>query len=70
MDDLVRQRLTAITSELDRLHSILTRLLGDARGALAREDPEAAAVVAEQITHVVAQISSLTDEWADLAKRL
>jgi hypothetical protein len=67
MDDSTRQQVLAITSQLDQLYTLLTQLGGEAQGAVAREDLDAAAVAAAQVTGVLAQIRALTEEWADLA---
>jgi hypothetical protein len=68
MDESSRQRLSAITSQLDRLYLLLTEMVRDAQQALAREDADAAVILAAQITGVLAQIRALTEEWAELAK--
>jgi hypothetical protein len=69
MDEAARQRIIAITRQLDRLYLLLTQLVADAQAAVAREDPDAAVVIAAQTTGVLAQIRALTDEWAELTER-
>jgi hypothetical protein len=69
MDESARQRIIAITRQLDRLYGLLTELVRDAEAALAREDPDAVVLLTARITGVLAQIRALTDEWAELTER-
>jgi hypothetical protein len=69
MEEAARQRMVAIVSELKLLRLQLDWLRKDAEAALARDDPETAAAVAERITSIQAEIRALGDEWVALTKR-